>query len=286
MNLRKQHAKLTQIFSDAKISSPEVESKLLLCHLLNIQFSNFALLQDHEINNQELEQITRCTQERLTGRPIQYIIGNTEFYGIELFVSEAVLIPRPETEVLVHTILNRIKPQSGNILDLCTGSGAIALALQAELTYPCKITAVDLSPAAIKQCRKNIDRYKADFPERPITLLEGDLFKPVSGEKFKIIVSNPPYVSEDEYDVLEKNVKEFEPKMALTAPDRGLEILKRIAKEAPHYLEADGTIMCEMGFWQGEEVRSTFEEVFQHVEIIKDYTGRDRFVLAYMMYDR
>lgn len=280
MNLRKQHTKLTQLFFEAKISSPEVEAKLLLCHILDIPFPNFMLHQDREISDQELNRIDSDSKERLTGRPIQYIIGNTEFYGIELYVSEAVLIPRPETEVLVHTILNRIKPECGNILDLCTGSGAIALALQAELNYPCQITAVDLSPEAIKQCQQNIDRYKADFPNRPITLLEGDLFGPIQNQKFKIIVSNPPYVTEEEYDELEKNVKDFEPKMALTAPDRGLEIIKRIANEAPNYLEEGGVVMCEMGFWQGEEVKEYFAKLFLNVEIINDYTGRDRFVLA------
>ena len=281
MNLKQQYTELTQIFFETKITSPEMEAKLLLCHLLNIQFSNFVLYQSRLITDQELEQISLCTEERLTGRPIQYIIGNTEFYGIELQVSEAVLIPRPETEVLVHTILNRIKPQTGNILDLCTGSGAIALALQAELNHPCQITAVDLSPEAIKQCQQNIDRYKGDFPDRPITLLEGDLFSPVPDQKFKIIVSNPPYVTEEEYSQLEKNVKDFEPKMALTAPDQGLEILKRIAEQAPNYLESDGVIMCEMGFWQGEEVKKCFELHFNNVEIVKDYTGRNRFVLGY-----
>jgi release factor glutamine methyltransferase len=281
MNLRKQHAQLTQIFANAHISSPEVEAKLLLCHLLSLDYSNFMLHQDLQMTETDLEKLENCVTERLTGRPIQYIIGHTEFYGIELAVNESVLIPRPETEVLVYTILNRIKPNSGNILDLCTGSGAIALALQNELNYPCEIVAVDLSPQAIKQCRLNIDRYKQKFPERPITLLQGDLFAPIGNQKFSIIVSNPPYVTEEEYLQLPTNVKEFEPKMALTAPDCGLEILKRIAKEGPSYLETDGVIMCEMGDWQGEEVEKTFRQYFTHVEIIKDYTGRNRFVLAY-----
>ncbi len=266
---------------EADIQSPEAEAKLIVSHVLKLGFTDLIIKANETVLTDNIEEAERIVEERLTHRPIQYILGETEFFGLDLKVGEGVLIPRPETEVLVEKVLN-LYPGKGNILDLCTGSGAIPLALQAELQNSCEIYAVDISDDALFYANENQKQFASKFQERPVHILKGDLFEPVDeDQKFAVITSNPPYVTEDEYVVLPHNVKHFEPKLALTADNKGLAIIERIAKEAPNYLLDGGFVICEMGWQQGEEAKAIFDRYFSSAEIIKDYTGRDRFILAY-----
>ncbi len=262
------------------VDSPLAESKLILSHLLNCSFGSLMMRLDETVDSKFVDQVDLIIQERLTDRPIQYILGSTEFFGIDIEVGEGVLIPRPETEILVEKALQLYPNSQGDILELCTGSGAIVLALQAELTTVCDIYTVEIDDASFAFAKKNIDRYQGKFPERPINLRQGDLFAPVKGQQFSMIVTNPPYVTDAEFAEMEPVVTEYEPKLALTADDNGLAVIRKIAAEAPNYLTDDGILICEMGSSQGTVAKAIFEGTFSDVSIIQDYTNRDRFILA------
>lgn len=266
--------------SEANTQSPEAEAKLIVSHVLKLGFTDLIIKANETVSVDDIEDILQIVEERLTNRPIQYILGETEFFGLNLKVGEGVLIPRPETEVLVEKVLN-VYLGKGDILDLCTGSGAIPLALQAELSSNCDIYAVDISDDALFYANENQKQFAEKFPNRPVHILKGDLFSPINeDQKFAVITSNPPYVTEDEYAELPHNVKHHEPKLALTAENEGLAIIERIAKEAPNHLLDGGFVICEMGWQQGEAAKKIFGKYFTSAEVIKDYTGRDRFILA------
>ena len=266
--------------SEANIQSPEAEAKLIVSHVLKLGFTDLIIKANKSVSADDRHKVERIVEERLTHRPIQYILGETEFFGLNLKVGEGVLIPRPETEVLVEKVLN-LYPGKGDILDLCTGSGAIPLALQAELNTECDIYAVDISDEALFYANENQKQYADKFSNRPVHILKGDLFAPIgSDQKFAVITSNPPYVTEDEYAELPHNVKHHEPKLALTAENEGLAIIEQIAKEASNYLVDGGFVICEMGWQQGDDAKAIFAKYFRFAEVIKDYTGRDRFILA------
>lgn len=209
--------------------------------------------------------------------PIQYIIGHTEFCGLDMVVNEHVLIPRPETELLVErTIIARGQGAGVRILDLCTGSGCIAIALTKGVA-DCKIVASDISREALDVARLNAARNGA---LEQIDLVESDLFGNISG-RFDIIVSNPPYIAKFEFETLQKEVLR-EPRIALDGGDDGLDYYRRIINGAPAHLNPHGHILFEIGFGQLNEIRRIIEAdgIFRVVEVTKDFNGIDRVVRA------
>ena len=218
--------------------------------------------------------IAAASARRAAGEPLQYILGSTEFYGLDLETGPGVLIPRPETECLVDRVLRTPHPP-GPILDLCCGSGAIALALAANFAPPRSIVAVDNSPAAVATTRLNARRLGL-----PVEVRQGDLFAPVP-ERFAVIVTNPPYVSESEYAVLDSVVRDHEPPEALRAGTDGLNVIRRIVEQAAEHLLPDASLFCEIGASQGEAVKHLFEtHGYVDVHIHPDHAGRDRIVRA------
>jgi len=216
--------------------------------------------------------------------PIAYLAGKTEFYSLELNVTADCMIPRPETELLVERAIEFLRTRSGKQFgcDLCTGSGCIAVAIARN--YPdCRIIATDVCDAALSVAEKNIERY--GLKER-VKLLCGDLFDPIMPqldvEKFDLIVCNPPYVSSDEFEKLDKNVKDYEPKLALFAGDDGLDIYRRIVEKVEQFLKPDAALMLEIGYKQGEVVRRLLEQAgcFSGIVIEKDHCNNDRIVIA------
>ena len=226
--------------------------------------------------------------------PIQYIIGHTEFCGLDIMVNEDVLIPRPETELLVDKTITvaSSKVQGARILDLCTGSGCIAIALMARLRSPsmpsrvealtkdafnCKIIASDISDKALDVARLNASRHgvsdKIDF-------IKSDLFDNIE-DRFDIIVSNPPYVARFEFNILQREVLR-EPRTALDGGEDGLDFYRRIVRTAPDHLRLGGHIIFEIGFGQAGEVRDILQAsgVFKVTKIEKDFNGIDRVVIA------
>ena len=221
-------------------------------------------------------ELDRRVQRRIDGEPLQYIMGDVDFHCVNLLVGPGVLIPRPETEQLVDLGLDHLAID-GPVLDLCTGSGAIALAVAAS--RPSRtVYGTDISKEALSWAEKNRRRLKADN----VTLLEGDLFQPLPQDlRFALVTANPPYVSTDEYETLEPVVKGHEPKLALVAEEDGLAILRRIAEEAFDRLLPDGWLICEIGDRHGPRMKDILQNLHYSIVMVKkDYAGRDRFAMA------
>lgn len=206
--------------------------------------------------------------------PLQHLTGEQEFMGYPFLVNEHVLIPRQDTECLVEAAVKEIKKKSGNIaiLDLCTGSGCIAVSLK-KLLPKSHVTASDLSAEALAVAKENAGRLQAD-----ISFLQGDLFVPVTG-KFDLIVSNPPYIEAEVIETLMPEVRDHEPRQALCGGADGLDFYRRIAKEAPAYLKPGGALYLEIGCEQGEAVMALLlENGFEKVSCLQDLAGLDRIV--------
>ncbi len=223
------------------------------------------------VSPKNIDKINKIVAERILGRPLWYCIGDTDFYGYTINVDERVLIPRPETEILVENALKIINNNS-DVLDLCTGSGAIAIAIQKEKNA--KVFAVDISQDAINLAKENATKNNAD-----ITFIQSDLFANLYGQKFDVIISNPPYIKSEDISLLQKEVKDFEPILALDGGTDGLDFYRRIANEVKEYLNQNGVVLLECGQGQAQEIEKIFVG-FKSVEIIKDYSQIDRIVKA------
>ena len=225
----------------------------------------------------EAKEIVRIADERLTGRPLWYIIGDADFCGYTIKVDERVLIPRPETEELAMMVV--AAAEAGNsILDLCTGSGAIAIAVYKELekcNRKCKVTAVDISADALELAKENAEANGAD-----VVFVQSDLFTRIRG-RFDIIVTNPPYIPSKEIETLQKEVRDYEPHLALDGGEDGLDIYRRIAAEASKYLNRGGTLMMEVGEGEAAEVVKLFKGN-SYSMIVKDFNNVDRYVKIIM----
>lgn len=222
----------------------------------------------------EAKEIIRIADERLTGRPLWYIIGDTDFCGYTLKVDERVLIPRPETEELVMMVVGAA--EAGNsILDLCTGSGAIAIAAFKELekyNREVKMTAVDISADALEVAKENAKRNDA----KDIKFVQSDLFEKVRG-KFDIIVTNPPYIPTATIETLQREVRDHEPRLALDGGEDGLDFYRRIAEGAPKRLARGGMLIMEVGEGEAKKVVKLFKNC-SYSMIVKDFNGIDRYV--------
>lgn len=211
--------------------------------------------------------------------PLQHLTGEQEFMGYPFLVNEHVLIPRQDTECLVEAAVKEIKKESGNIavLDLCTGSGCIAVSLK-KLLPKAHVTATDLSAEALAVAKENAGRLQAD-----ISFLRGDLFAPVTGQ-FDLIVSNPPYIETKVIGSLMPEVRDHEPRQALCGGADGLDFYRRIAKEAPAYLKPGGALYLEIGCEQGEAVTALLlENGFEKVSCLQDLAGLDRIVCGSLL---
>lgn len=207
--------------------------------------------------------------------PVQYLIGSTEFCGRRFKVNEHTLIPRPETEELVELILKDNHQENLEVVDIGTGTGIIALSLSLE-NPTWKVTGLDISKEALKIATKNNQAL-----EGQVHFLESDvLSKFPKNKKIDILVSNPPYISYDEWEEMDESVREYEPKQALFAENNGLAIYEKIAKESTTVLSETGRIYLEIGYLQGESVSQIFKEAYptKSVRVIKDLNGQDRII--------
>ena len=222
-----------------------------------------------------LEEFNTRLRRRAAGEPLQYIMRSSEFYNVELLVGPGVLIPRPETEQLVEIALSHLNGTT--VCDLCTGSGAIALAIAKERP-DVMVTGIDISSEALSYALRN----KQQLGIKNASFLLGDLFDPLpSDSRFSLITANPPYVTSSEYERLAPVVHDYEPAMALIGGEDGLDILRRIAASARDFLESGGTLISEIGEEQGEAARNLFEKNgFAKVNIARDYSEKDRSLIA------
>lgn len=260
----------------------EREALYMVAFVLDCKIGEVSLKRDEVVDEGKLDQVARFIDRRIKREPLQYIIGETEFMGFPFKVTGDVLIPRPETEILVEEVL-KIKGAK-KILDLCTGSGCIAVAL-AKLYDGASITAIDISREALLVAHDNASLNGVDS----IEFLELDFVKVVNEiradgfrNSFDIIVSNPPYVSLTDFEGLEPEVRVFEPRIALVADDNGYSFINEIITGAILYLKPSGTLIMEVGYNQAETVASRIMQngSYFDVEIIKDLEGVDRIVKA------
>ena len=217
-----------------------------------------------------VEKANKLAEERLTGRPLWYCVGDTDFYGYKIKVDERALIPRPETELLVENALGVIGKDS-EVLDLCTGSGAIAVAVKKE--SGAKVTASDISEGALSLAKEN-----AEINGVEIEFVLSDAFENLKDREFDVIISNPPYIKTGDIDGLQKEIS-FEPKIALDGGEDGLDFYRIIAKAAKKHLKKGGALFLEIGYDQAEEVKELLKKA-DEIKVIKDYEGKDRIIKA------
>ena len=271
--------KLAQIFKDFEeklIAQGEEAESLSFVYrsLKNLSFTDFVFALQQEVIDEDYKFVEEIYKKLAAHMPAQYIIGHAEFFGMQLEVDERVLIPRPETEELVELILAENPKDNLKVLDIGTGSGAIALAL-AKNRPDWTITASDISQAALDLAREN-----AEIQNLNIFLKKSDCFSEISS-KYDIIVSNPPYISRVDEAEVGLNVLHSEPHLALFADEDGLAIYRRIAEESKDYLNDGGKIYLEIGYKQGQSVPALFKENFpeKRVRTLKDQFGQDRMVV-------
>jgi release factor glutamine methyltransferase len=252
------------------------DAELLLMHALGATRASVLANPVRELTREEIVHFDAMVAERATGKPIQYITGVQEFYGLEFAVTPDVLIPRPETEHLVEAVLARLpKDRAVTIADVGTGSGAIAVTLAHALPLA-QVTALDISSAALDVAARNAKTHGVG--ER-VRFAESDLLAAYVVESFDVIVSNPPYIAEGERPNLEEQVREFEPSLALFAGSTGYEIYERLIPQAWSALRADGLLAMEIGFGQRERIAGLLA-VWKSVEFVNDLQGIPRVVLA------
>lgn len=234
------------------------------------------LLRNHKIMKlADWNQFKTDVEKLITGYPVQYIVNKADFYGNEFYVNEDVLIPRNETEELIDAILDDfpINGEPLRVLDIGTGSGAIAVTLK-KYRPNWQLVASDISSAALRVAKNNADNNRAD-----VNFVLSDLFNNIDG-KFDLIVSNPPYISSHEKNVMDKKVLEYEPALALFAANNGLKIYQSIADQVNEYLNNRASLYLEIGYKQGPAVQQLFQDNFpdSKVEIKQDITGNDRMI--------
>lgn len=254
------------------------DAALLLMNMLGISRATLIAHPEYTLTLEQQASYQRLLERRLTFEPIQYILGVQEFFGLTLRVTPAVLIPRPETEILVEAVLDRVSPGTSlRIADVGTGSGAIAIALAAALPQA-SVTAVDLSKDALAIARQNVEAHL--LADR-IRLLSSDLLTALLGEApFDIIVSNPPYVSEADRPTLHPQVRDYEPSQALFAGPLGVEIYRRLIPQARTLLQPGGLLALEIGYSQRDSLAALLVD-WDGVAFIPDLQHVHRVVIAY-----
>jgi len=255
--------------------SPRRDAEILLGFVTGKARTFILAFGETHLTDEQQEQLAALLARRVRGEPVAHLIGEREFWSLPLFVSPATLIPRPDTECLVEQALARLPAAPCRILDLGTGTGAIALALASERP-DCQVTAVDLIPEAVALAQRNAEHLGI----RNIEILQSCWFSALEGQTFSLIVSNPPYIDAQDPHLAQGDVR-FEPLSALVAADNGLADLHTLIKDAPRYLLPQGWLLLEHGWQQGAAVREIFARYgWQQVETCRDYGDNERLTLG------
>lgn len=279
---------------DSDIADATRDCKILYCYMMDIPFSKIILEYQEVLQDRLCDKYFELIDRRSNGEPVQYIMGSQEFMGLEFIVNENVLIPRQDTETLVEDALEIIntgtlrgedmdvKRKEWDILDLCTGSGAIGVSL-ARIANKVNVTYSDISEGAIKVAKENAQKHGV---AKSVKFEQGDLFKPFSKhfrkQKFDMIISNPPYIKSSVIPTLQKEVCEHEPLSALDGGESGLDFHERIVSGVGGHLRKGGVLLLEIGHDQGEAVSGLLSRNgdFTSIRVLKDLANRDRIVFA------
>lgn len=268
---------LSKIYADSEIS----ELFSIFCsNILDLDKFQQRIYDQNVVPKDKLDHLRKIICELRTGKPFQQILGETEFYGLKFFVSEGVLIPRPETEELLELAITEIKKMKPNvselkILDIGTGSGIIPVVLKKHFPHA-KVSAIDYSEKALETAKKN-----AIFHDLEINFIHKNYLEENLTEVYDIIISNPPYIGIDEEHEIAESVKHFEPKMALFSPTPNpLIFYEKIAEDCKNHLAASGLVFLEINQKLGTETLELFTKVLSEVFLVKDISGNDRFIFG------
>jgi release factor glutamine methyltransferase len=277
MNIKQALEEAKNILKSNNFEDSNIIAKELLSYVLKKDKVYLTINSDTALTDTEYAEFTKYIEQIIDGKPLQYITQKQEFMGMEFFVNEDVLIPQPDTEILVETVLDickRYSNQSLRILDLCTGSGAIAISLSKILNT--QVFASDVSTKALEVAEKNnvLNNSKVEF-------IESNLFEQINGEKFDIIVSNPPYIKNEEIKLLSKQVQN-EPYIALAGGEDGLDFYRKIIDEAYKHINKNGYLCLEIGYDQKEDLIKLIKqnENYEYENCIKDLSNNDRCIIA------
>lgn len=277
MNIKQALEEARNILKSNNFEDSNIIAKELLSYVLKKDKVYLTINSDTALADIEYTEFTKYIEQIIDGKPLQYITQKQEFMGIDFFVNEDVLIPQPDTEILVETVLDICKKydkQSLRMLDLCTGSGAIAISLSKILNT--QVFASDVSIKALKVAEKNnvMNNTKVEF-------IESNLFEKINGEKFDIIVSNPPYIKNEEIKLLSKQVQN-EPYIALSGGEDGLDFYRKIIDEAYKHINKNGYLCLEIGYDQKEDLIKLIKqnENYEYENCIKDLSNNDRCIIA------
>ncbi len=283
---------MNEAFTQKGIDSPRLSAELLLSHVLGCERLRLYMDVDRPASEIERTTLRDLVQRAINHEPVQYLTGEAWFFGMQLNVDQRVLIPRPSTETIVEAVLHHCKSRPGFggktgegvlIADVCTGSGCIALALAKNLPGA-RIVATDISPDALEVARANAERL--GLADR-IEFLEGDLLNPLGDhakaghtKSLDFLVSNPPYIPDDEWDAVEPNVKDHEPTLALRGGMDGLALVRPLLKEAPPLVKPEGLVLVEVAASRAAEALAIAETAprVDHADIMQDSDGLDRVV--------
>lgn len=278
MNIKQIIIEKTKLLKDNNIENASNVARILLANLLNKSKEYLVINDKEELTEELLEKYDKYLKQIIAGYPLQYITHNQEFMRLNFYVDENVLIPQPDTEILVEEVIkicdNECKNKDIKILDLCTGSGAIAISL-GKYIQNSEITAIDISKEALEVATKN-----AETNEVKIKFIKSNMFENIS-DKYDIIVSNPPYIETKVISELPKEVQN-EPRLALDGGEDGLNFYREIAKNAYKYLKTNGFLVIEIGYNQKDTVIEILsnETKYKNIECIKDLSNNDRVIKA------
>lgn len=264
-----------KILKENELEEPILKARVLLVYILKIKNEELIIHLDDEIDNEKILKYKECVNRLLDGVPLQYITHIQNFYGLNFYVDENVLIPQPDTEILVEEVINIANTidKEIKILDICTGSGAIAVALAQNIKNT-KIYASDISLKALEIAEKNAENNMVN-----VEFIESDMFESIN-QKFDIIVSNPPYIESEVIKNLSKEVQN-EPHLALDGGEDGLDFYRFLTKKAKDYLNDNGILVVEIGYDQKDKVMKLFEKNdFENIYCKKDYGNNDRIVVG------
>ena len=277
LTIREIKERTETFFKKKGVPSAKLDTDILIAHSLGIKRLDIYLDLDRPLTEAQLTDLRSLVKRRASREPLQYIIGNTEFYGLTLKVDPRALIPRHETEELIELIVERLEAPPKRILDLGTGSGAIALALASRYS-DAEVTATDQSEEAITLAKENA--LALNLSSR-VTFIKGNWFEPLDeGARFDLIVSNPPYLTEAEMQTAEPEVIDHEPHSALASGQEGLDDLGLLFKSVPRHLAEGGLLALETGIGQADAIKAMALEVSLHGQSVEDLSEHPRFFFA------
>ena len=269
----------TEYFKKHQIENPHLEAEIILAHALHIDRIRLYIDFEKELDKPSLELFKGFITRRVKGEPAAYITGSKQFMSLIFKVTPDVLIPRPETEMLIESVIEISKIIEGKltVLDIGTGSGAIAVSL-AKFVDNIAVTATDISKKALEVAIENAKKHQV---ENKISFIEADLF-PVETQKYDIIVSNPPYIKTAEIKTLQIEIRDYEPHSALDGGPDGLDFYKKIAEKSDNYLNENGRLILEVGYDGAKDVAVLVQDALKtkNIRIKKDLNGVDRVVIA------